>query len=94
MHRRVREAGTVTAGFPRRQRCGRGLAGERKQSENFAGSLENLGRSGRCFVVLFFLPVLLNFFKMLCCTVEPSKCNIPDISSALKFFCNYQDGVH
>lgn len=34
---------------------GRGLARERKQNKNFAGSLENLGRSGRWFVVLFLL---------------------------------------
>lgn len=31
----------------------RGLARERKQNKNFTGSLENLGRSGRCFVVFF-----------------------------------------
>lgn len=37
-------------------------AGERKQNKNFAGSLENLGRSERCFVLLFFLPVLPNLF--------------------------------
>jgi len=41
----------VTPGSPPHRRCGRGLVGERKQDRNFAGSLENLGRSGRCFVV-------------------------------------------
>lgn len=82
------------AQLPHHQRCGKGLAGERKRNKNFAGSFENLGRSGRCFVLLFFLPILLNFFKTLCCTLELSKCNFPAISSTLKFFRNYQDSVH
>lgn len=72
---------------------GRALARERKQNKNFAGSLENLARSGRCFVVLFLLPCYISL-RCFFCRVELSKCSIPDTSSTLKFFCNYQDDVH
>lgn len=65
----------------------------KEAEEKLCRQLGKLGQKWKVFCCIVFV-TMLNFFKMLFCTVQQSKCSNTDTSSTLNFFCNYQDDVH